>query len=630
MQHRNYAHILTACSLILLVIATHIPIGTGQIQQISAAPLPVDVAQGIPDRRFGVIEAYDAAQGATALGAGWERITFQWSRIQPNNSGEWIEDPVPDAVLDAELAAGRQLVGLIITTPQWATDHAKGAGVPLGLNYPVEDPNNLWADFIRKMVTRHQGRIHHWIIWNEPDIWSTNFQSWGGSVEDFVQLMKVAYDVAHQIDPNVSIHLPAVTHWWDVNYGRELFMRQYLKELVSDPFAAEHNYYFDAFTLHLYFNTDTVYDLTLGYRSLLAEYGIRKPLWVAETNAPANNDPAMPVPEAQFQITLEDQAAFIIQSFAMALAGGAERIAVYKMIDIPGDYSNPEAFGLMRADNTRRPAFTAYQTASRYMAGFQTAKLVRRDSATVVAIQRADGWTTAVWARGAAPVTIQVTAHANSALKVDWRGNAQTLSAQGGVYTVELPGSPCTHPLNPCLIGGEPYLLVEGNIPTEGSVLPPEDPNVIAPTPTMTLTPTATPETLPTPTTAISPSMTPEVVTTTTTPLPTATSTPYTPTATPLPTLTPTPTNTPTPTATPTKTPRPTKTPTATPTETPTATATATPTVTPTTTPTTTPTPTPIPYIHHPNVQRGGLIGIGILLTLIAGVFLVQKPRQAR
>ena len=110
----------------------------------------------------------------------------------------------------------------------------------------------------------------------------------------------------------------------------------------------------------------------------------------------------------------------------------------------------------------------------------------------------------------------------------------------------------------------------------------------VAPTPTVTPTPTPTPTV--TPSITVSPTVTPSVT--------------ITPTRTPTATATPTPTPTVTPTVTPTKTTTPTVTlsPGASPTQTPTQTPT--PTVTPTVTPTATVTPTPsltpgIPYDQH-------------------------------
>jgi hypothetical protein len=559
-------------------------------------PRPASAA-GIPDRRFGVVESYAAPQAASALGAGWTRVTFEWNHIQPNHAGEWNEYPISDAALDAEQAAGREIVGLIVATPGWAVDGSKGVGVPAGLYLPNEHPDNTWATFVRKLMTRHAGRIRHWIIWNEPDIWDTSFQSWGGTVDDFVQLMRVTYTVAHEVDPNMVIHLPAVTHWWDANYGRELFLRRFLQTLTADSMAGANNYYFDALTLHIYFNSDTVYDLSRFYLNLLGEFGIYKPLWIAETNAAPSNDPAWPVANPQFNITQEDQAAYIIQGFAMALAAGAQRVAVYKLADLASDTANPEPFGLVRQDGSRRPAFTAYQVATRYLAGFTSASLDRRDDAAVITVERDNGWTTVVWARGPADVAVQVTAHAGSAQLVDWRGNARSLAAHDGVYTVTLPGSPCNHAGNPCLIGGSPYLIVEGSVTTGAPPLSqPMQGQVVE-------------------TTDATPAITPTVKAT------------FTPTATPTITPTATPTRTPRPTATPTRRP------TATATETPTATPSATPpsaSPTPTAFPSPTATPLPAP-ISSPRTTPSAIgTAIGTTLVGVIGVLWLIARRGRR
>ncbi len=498
----------------------------GLLLLLVAAP-PVQ-AGGIPDRRFGVIESYHAPADATALGAGWTRVTFEWNQIQPNGPDEWVEYPVPDSVIAAEVAAGREVVGLIIASPGWALAQFGGKNVPSGLDLPVDDPNNLWAVFVRRLVARHP-EIRHWIIWNEPDIWGTDFQSWGGDAESFARLLKVAYLAAHEANPDVIIHLPAVTHWWDANYGRELFIRRLLTALQADPEAAAHGYYFDAFTLHLYFNPDTLYDLPQLYYGILAEYGITdKPLWIVETNAPPSDDPAWPIPgnAPRFRITQEDQANFVLEGFAMALAGGAQRIGFYKMRDLESDRVNPEPFGLVRLDGSRRPAFTAWQTATRYLAGFRRAKLLRRDAAGVVQVARAGGWTTVVWARGPEPVEVDVPAHAAAARLVNWRGEVRTVAATGGSYHLTLPASPCTQPANPCLIGGETYLIVEGGVSSgfvpaaSGASSTPAATPTPTPTPTSTPTPTPTPSPTPSPTPTRTPFPTPRPLPPTPTPPP--------------------------------------------------------------------------------------------------------------
>jgi hypothetical protein len=420
---------------------------------------------GPPDGRFGAVETYDAPDAAYQMGAGWTRIPFLWANIQPNNDQEW-SPPLSDAALAREIAGGRQPVGLVITTPGWATDAGIGPGVPNGLHTSHNDPANAWANFLRRLATTYAGRIDHWIIWNEPDVWDAAHPgyTWGGSVEDFLQLQRVAYATIKESNPNAQVILSATSYWWDAAYGRELYFRRYLDALVQDGGALGNNYYCDVVALHVYFQPDFVYSITALYHQLMREHGFDKPIWIVETNAAPSLDPQMPAPNARFAISLEEQAAYIVQAFAMAIAGGATRIGVFKMIDTPTDRAaNPEPFGLVRANGSRRPAFNTYRVAATYMAGFQGGELEQRPDASIVRIPRANGKTTVLWTRTPAPATVEISAQAESAALVDMWGNRRSLSASNGIYTVSLPGATCTHG-PPCIIGGAPYLIVEGSV----------------------------------------------------------------------------------------------------------------------------------------------------------------------
>ena len=67
-------------------------------------------------------------------------------------------------------AAGREVTALLMGTPGWATEGVPVRGVPSGLYLPVHHAENHWANFVRRIVSEHGGRIKHWIIWNDPDI----------------------------------------------------------------------------------------------------------------------------------------------------------------------------------------------------------------------------------------------------------------------------------------------------------------------------------------------------------------------------------------------------------------------------------------------------------------------------
>jgi hypothetical protein len=458
---------------------------------------PLLASAAISEHRFGAIDTFDNPRAATQLGAGWTRVRFPWADLQPNDSGQWNTSFFTDEQLNRELAAGREVVGLIVNTPPWALEDGNVPGVPSGLYLRDDDPNNLWAAFVRQLVTRYAGRINHWIIWNEPDIWEPSYpgRTWGSDEKEFLQLLRVAYNVIKQANPNATVHLSAFTYWWDVNYGRTPFFKRLLDEMQKDRAAAEHNYYFDVASTNLYFRPDNLYDLIAWHHQQMREHGFDKPIWLTETNAAPSADPAWPVPNPTFAITLDEQAHFIIQSLAMALAAGANRVAIYKLADVPADRAaNPEPFGLVREDGSRRPAFSAFQVGASYLAGFTEAALTERnDLYTIVTVKRGEsGWTTAAWTRQPAPQRISVAAHAKQAMLVDWNGRKQTITARDGKYELEIAGATCT---GGCIIGGAPRLIVEGSIGT-AKIDAPSNPAASAAQATATITATPSAGTL--------------------------------------------------------------------------------------------------------------------------------------
>ncbi len=496
-------------------------------------------AQGLPpDIRFGAVEAFRDPVAAAEAGVGWERILFYWSELQPNGPDDWNGYHVPDDWLNLAAAAGREVVGLLKHSPAWATDGPPGCGVPRGLYLPVDDPGNLWATFVRRVVGMYVGRIDRWIIWNEPDIAPDTYGAeWCGSVEEYYQLLKVAYLAAHQVNPSVTIHLAGLTYWHDRSY-----LRRFLTIATQDPTGPEHGYYFDVVSLHIYFRSETVPQIINETRATLTAYGLNKPIWVNETNAPPNSDPQWPMAAANYEISLEEQAGFLLQSFALALSAGAERVAVYKWLDndLPPGF---EPFGIIRPDFSHRPAYDAYRLITAHYAATISAREDRQSLYTVVTLDRGNLTTRVLWARTEADASVSVPALAPQARLIDQTGAEQLIEPVDGQYTLTLPGARCADKRG-CIIGGPTYLLVEeagsASSPAESAMSAPDEPRAATnlgntPTPLLTATPT------------LSPTATP-------TPLPTATST-FLPTCTPTPTETPTPTPTPQPSPTPTATP---------------------------------------------------------------------------
>lgn len=498
--------------LLCLLITWGYQLRAPGIDRASAAP-----AAAVADYRFGVIESYEDPAEASNLGAAWTRVVFQWAEVQTGGAGTW-SSKVTEEQINNEINSGRMVVGLLIGIPGWALD---SSGLPRGLNLPHDDPGNAWATFVREAVSRYQGRINHWIIWNEPDISAGAVaHTWNGTVEQFFWLQRTAYLAAKEVNPNAVIHLSSFTHFWDPTYfGR------YLDVVVADPSAAENNYYFDVATAHLYFQPHMIFDLIQFFYGTMGSHGIWKPIWLVETNAPTSDDPAWPVPDPFLRVSQEEQAAFMPQVLASALSAGAQRIAIFKLKDTTTDYAaNPEPFGLIRLDGSRRPAFSTYQTAMRYLAGMTGARRERWDSVGQFRIEQGSQVTTVLFSRLPSAQGAQVAATSDAAILADMWGNRQVISPVDGYYYVNLPGAQCTQTAGEqCMIGGTTYYLVQG-----GELPPTATPEPTATaTATQTATPTQTPTATPTATaTATQPPTATSTAISTVTDIPTSTSQP--------------------------------------------------------------------------------------------------------
>ncbi len=424
----------------------------------SAAPgWPASAASGPPDPRFGIVETFVNPAAASEAGAGSTRVILRWDVIQPGGPVDWKPANVPDPLIAGELAAGREVVGLLIGTPDWAAAPGQAPG-----SRAVPDMA-AWEAFTRRMAQHYQGRIRHWVIWNEPDVWMEGHpgKTWDGTVEDYALLLKTAYTAIKGVDPTMQVYVAGMTYYWDWEHGRRRYLDRLLEVLAADPDAPAAGFYFDGVVYHLYFTPRQTPGVLAETWQSLARYGMNgKQIWINETNAPPSDDPQEPPwSTPRFAVSLDQQAAFVIQQFSLAFAGGASRVQVYKLRNTADHPESIEPFGLLRADDSPRPAFDAFRVVTTYLSGWTAARLERQGEVVAVTFERGDQTTTVLWTDGSAPRSMVVRATAPQALLVDERGQTQAVSAANGVYRLTLPGATCSDP--PCRIGGAPRLLVE-------------------------------------------------------------------------------------------------------------------------------------------------------------------------
>lgn len=433
-------------------------------------PIPIrahPARQGLlcppPDPRLGIVDAWRDPWASAEMGVGWTTVPFRWDAVQPSGPADW-EAPISDVDLSLLLACGQQVVGVLTGVPPWAADPQ--TGLPRGLGLPPNDPQNLWANFVRTAARRYAGRVSGWMVWDRPD----DPKAWPGTAADYFRLLEVSYQVIRSEDPGSPVLTGGIAHWPAALRGEPLFMQSLLQEgKGSAPF--------DVLALHIASPPESFYDLPVLYRRLLDQSGLKKPIWVLGA-----------VPEDDGGSAL---ASFLLQAAALALAGGAERIA----FSLPAD--SPE-------DANFRQILRAYPVAALHLAEFRAARWERRDTVSVVMVDRDTQRTTVAWSRRLEEEVVMVPALTTRALLVWPSGETRIVHPDRGYYTLVLPG--CAQ--DPC-DGGTPLMLVEENPATARPMSPAvsRPATALLPTPTPTVPPTPTP--IPAATATPTPSPTP-------------------------------------------------------------------------------------------------------------------------
>ncbi len=515
MKTRFVLSFLLALPLLWLLLTLGQPAAAGVGGGADVTPLP-PVTQ--PDGRMGVCYAfYEYPYGSGQrpyldlmldAGARYDRWDFRWSKIQANGQDQW-DWAGEEELVRHEKSLGVETLGILLWTPRWASTydgslrlwgraslapHALGrsslqayAHAPNGPDpwhsYPPQDldhpvfvegainPANPWGYFVYHL-TQHFGddpelAVTHWEVWNEPE-WR---YFWSGSSDQYCRLLQVAYlaikgdGQTQGANPEATVLFGGLHYWEDPD-----FYKQVLDCLAAaDPGGAAHNHFFDAMSVHFYSRSDNTCDEIVKIKGEMAARGMTQPIWLTETGAPLWLDPTEP---ADNYLTEAEAAAYVIQSYANALAAGVERYIFFRAHD--ADMS--ESFGLIRNDLSLRPAYVAYQVAARYLQGEnQATRPFSRDVGRVNLWGTPRGKISLVWNRTPDPVTYTLSAAMPSATLVDRWGLTRTLTATQGVYSLTLPAATANLGSDPddYIVGGDPLILIETDLVSPTSALHP-------------------------------------------------------------------------------------------------------------------------------------------------------------
>jgi GH35 family endo-1,4-beta-xylanase len=265
-----------------------------------------------------------AAAMAQAAGVKWSREEFGWARIEPKE-GEY-DFSFYDVVVDTALRHGISVYGLLSYWSSWTEPYTEEG---------IED----FCRWARQVVLRYKDRVHHWEVYNEPNIFF-----WQGPKELYPLLLKRCYETIREADPTAKV-LGISTAGID-----QAFIKQCLE--AGAPF--------DILTIH-------------PYRTALSDRGFMKEL--KETSRLVNGRPVWITEmgwSTQMGATTErEQAVLLARCYLAATASGAcDNVSWYNFRNDGNDPRyNEHNFGVIRSDLTPKPGYRALATICSILAG---------------------------------------------------------------------------------------------------------------------------------------------------------------------------------------------------------------------------------------------------------------------
>ena len=385
---------------------------------------------------------------AREAGVRWSREELSWANIQPDGkANNWAGY---DRRLQQLSDAGISVIGMLLTTPTWASGHATSEDSWYW--YPPRDPRAYGA-FVETAVRRWHDKVAVWELWNEPDLAGT----WMPQADPaaYAALLAEGYAAVKRADPNALVMLGSV-YVHDSNNAGLAFM-----DAVAAASGGRLNY--DIMGIHTYMNDRQPEDTSpvtvvqnlpwriQKTREWLTRHGRGDmPIWVTE-------DGASVCQGCGGQGTSEAlQAQRLVRRYMLALSAGAAHFDYFQMKDKfnggPSDvWGN---MSVLRNDLSPRPAFYAYKTMTTLLGAGQYAgpgeamhavpnQWQQQFDRYDVRFNTPNGPVHVLWTpENVAPqqVTIHVGAPAVRVVGID--GNAFSPAVSNGQVTLTLTSSP--------------------------------------------------------------------------------------------------------------------------------------------------------------------------------------------
>lgn len=314
-------------------------------------------------------------------GFGYIRQIFGWYEIEPEQDvyiGRYGESTWEkyDRIVDLANERGIEIIARLEKPPRWARE-----GQPNVDQFPDGPPNEIddWVNYIEQVVTRYDGRITYFQLWNEPNLEG----EWGGhpvNAADYVELLRAGYETIKEINPDNVVLLAGLAptdQRGPVNLNEFLFLQE-----VYDAGGAD---YFDIATVMVYGYGYSPNDRRVEFERNNFSRPIQtrevmernddshKPIWAVEygwVSLPEDWE-GEPSPWGR-PVTEQQQADYLVEGYLRAQKEwpwmGVMAVWAFRWVrpdDHEHEQRNPtRGFAMVEHDFTPRPAYLRLQEAA--------------------------------------------------------------------------------------------------------------------------------------------------------------------------------------------------------------------------------------------------------------------------
>ncbi len=292
--------------------------------------------------------ADSAIAQAHALHANVVRTEVPWSAFEPQQGQiQPSLQAYADRLVSDAAADGIRVIMVVDSAPCWASSAPSAllAGCsPFGGSQANGwPPSNdaAYAAFVAYLAHRYGADLAAIEVWNEPDQSNEAYFAGPNKAALYAALLRAAYPAIKAADPSVPVLAGSLV---GTNGA-------FLRLLYADGIKG----YFDGLSVHFY--TLTLDAVRTTHEVQLAN-GDSKPLWLDEFGWPSCS-PRENIEQEQDCVTPQMQATNLTNTLrALARMPYVAAAVDYKLQD-----STTEAFGLLSASGTHKPAFAAFVSA---------------------------------------------------------------------------------------------------------------------------------------------------------------------------------------------------------------------------------------------------------------------------